>query len=78
MTLVIGGLITYFAWQAYRQTNQPPLRSLAIGFGVITTGALVSGAVDLLTTTATLNAVALNSALMAVGFAIILRSLYSD
>lgn len=44
--LVFGGLITYFSLKAYRRTGAPALRSLAIGFGIITIGSLVSGVVD--------------------------------
>lgn len=77
-TLVLGGLITYYAWLAYRRTDAPPLRALAMGFGVVTAGALVSGALDLLTGVGTLNAVLLNSVFLAIGFAVILRSLFIE
>ncbi|MFC6726025.1 hypothetical protein ACFQE1_16975 [Halobium palmae] len=44
--LVFGGLITYLSLKAYRRTGASALRSLAVGFGIITVGSLVSGVVD--------------------------------
>jgi len=77
-TLILGGAITYFAWEAYRRTNAPALRALTLGFGIVTAGAFLSGAIDLLTAVDTLTVVLLNSLLTAVGFAVILRSLYVE
>lgn len=78
VTLVLGGLITYFAFKAYRRTGAPALRALALGFGTVTFGSLLAGVVDRLLETAAASALVVESALTAVGFAIILYSLYAE
>lgn len=77
-TLLLGGAITYFAWGAYRRTGAPALRALTIGFGIVTAGAVLSGAIDQFTPIDTLTVVLINSLLTALGFAVILRSLYVE
>ncbi|MFC4359965.1 hypothetical protein ACFO0N_18615 [Halobium salinum] len=82
--LVFGGLITYFALKAYRRTGAPALRSLAIGFGVITFGSLVSGLLDqmlplLFGMHSTLGlTVLLDGAFTLIGFVVITYSLYAE
>ncbi|WP_135824682.1 DUF7521 family protein [Halorussus ruber] len=78
ITLVLGGLITYFAFKAYRRTGAQALRALALGFGTVTLGSLLAGVVDRLLDTAGTSALVVESALTAVGFAIILYSLYAE
>lgn len=78
LTLVLGGLITFYAYKAYRRTGSRPLRALTIGFGVITLGAILAGAVDQLLSFPTSTALVAESALNAVGFAVILYSLFVD
>lgn len=78
VTLVLGGLITYFAFKAYRRTDAAPLRALSLGFGMVTLGSLLAGVVDRLLTANGNYALAVESALTAVGFAVILYSLYAD
>lgn len=77
-TLILGGLITYFAWKAYRRTHARALRVLAIGFGTVTLGSLLAGVVDRFLTFNSSYALIVESALTTVGFAIILYSLYTD
>lgn len=45
--LILGGLITYFSVKAYRNTGSNALRALAVGFGIITLGALLAGTLDM-------------------------------
>ena len=78
ITLVLGGLITYFAFKAYRRTGARALRALALGFGTVTLGSLLAGVVDRLLQTASTAALVVESALTAVGFAIVLYSLYTE
>ena len=78
LTLVLGGLITYFAYKAYSRTNSRALRALTIGFGFVTIGALLAGAVDQLTGLDQSWALAAESALTTLGFAVIVYSLYSE
>lgn len=86
-TLVLGGLITYFAYRAYERTGAPALRALAAGFGVVTLGSLVAGGLDLLIRFPILSALesfsqstalVLESLFTAIGFLVILYSLYVE
>lgn len=78
ITVVLGGLITYFAYRAYRRTNARPLRCLSIGFATITFGAMLAGFIDQLLAMTREWALAMESGLAVVGFAIILYSLYVE
>lgn len=75
VTLLFGSLITYFAYRAHRRTGSRALRALAVGFGVITLGAIVAGVVDQFTPLGLLYGIFVQSALTALGFAIIVYSL---
>ena len=81
LILVIGGLITYYSYQAYRRTEAPQHRWLAIGFGIITVGAILGGALDLVVETyldidLLYTSVFVSSSLTAIGLGVILYSLY--
>ena len=80
LALVFGGLITYFATKAYRRTESPALRALAVGFGFVTLGALLAGAMDqfIMGPTDRTLALAIESLLTTIGFGVILYSLYAD
>jgi hypothetical protein len=78
LTLVLGGLITLYAYRAYRRTGAPPLRYLAIGFGTVTIGALLAGVLDQFVPVDPNVALATESLFTTAGFAIILYSLYVD
>jgi hypothetical protein len=78
ITLVLGGLITYLAYKAFRRTGSRSLRSLTVGFGLVTLGALLAGVADQLLVAQTEVALILESVLTAVGFAVIVYSLYAD
>ncbi|MFC7020564.1 MULTISPECIES: DUF7521 family protein [Haloarcula] len=81
LILIIGGLITYYAYQAYRRTGSPEHKWLTYGFGVVTAGAIIGGVLDLLVGTLLdvelINtSVFVSSSLTAIGLGIILYSLY--
>ncbi|WP_396613207.1 hypothetical protein ACH9L7_08100 [Haloferax sp. S1W] len=76
--LVLGGLITYFSYKAYRRTRSPALRALALGFGIVTFGALLAGAFDVLLEIDLATGVLVDAILTFVGFAVITYSLYVD
>jgi hypothetical protein len=76
--LVLGGLITYFSYKAYRRTGSPALRALAIGFGIVTSGALLAGAFDVLLEVDLATGVLIDAILTLIGFAVITYSLYVD
>ena len=74
--LALGGGITFIAYKAYRRTGASSLRALAYGFGIITFGALLAGIAHQLLGVALETGVLINSLLVAIGFAIIMYSLY--
>jgi len=77
ITLVLGGLITYLSYRAYRRTGAPSLRYLSIGFGIVTLGSLLAGVVDQVLQLGFQFGQVVESALVALGFAVIVYSLYS-
>jgi len=78
VVLVLGGSITYYAARAYDNTGDASLRALAIGFGIVTLGALVAGIVHQVLGFELAVGVAVSSWLTAVGFAAIVYSLYIE
>lgn len=78
LTLVLGGIITYFAAKAYRRTNAAPIGHLALGFGFVTLGALLAGAAHQALGFQTDTVLVIESALTVVGFGVITYSLYSE
>lgn len=77
VTLVFGGLITYFAYRAYRETDARPIGALAIGFALVTIGALAAGAGHQAFGLDTGLALLVEAALTAIGFGVITYSLYA-
>lgn len=77
-TLLLGGLITYFACKAYRRTGAAALRALTIGFGIITTGAILAGAADQVLQVDRTYALIVESSLTTFGLLVILYSLYAE
>lgn len=75
---MLGGLITYLSAKAYRRSRARPLLVLAVGFGIVTLGNLIAGAADQVLNVAPNTALVIESALTAVGFAVIVYSLYAD
>lgn len=75
-TLLIGGFITYAAASAARKTGWTGLSYLAVGFGIVTFGSLLAGIADQLLLINTHDALIVENALTAVGFAVIGYSLY--
>ena len=78
LTLILGSLITLFSYRAYRRTGAVALRSLAVGFGIVTVGAILAGVTDQFTDLGFASGVLLQSVLTLVGFAVITYSLYAD
>ena len=76
--LLLGGGITYTAYKAYRSTGDRSLRALALGFGTVTLGALLGGIADQVLSVSLEMGVLINSFLVAIGFAIIMYSLYLE
>jgi divalent metal cation (Fe/Co/Zn/Cd) transporter len=78
LTLILGGVITFYSYRAYRRTRSRALRALALGFGIVTLGALLAGIVDQLISVDPAIALVVESLFTTVGFAIILYSLYVE
>ncbi|QIB73688.1 hypothetical protein GL213_10735 [Halogeometricum borinquense] len=76
--LIIGGLITYFSYKAYRRTGESSLYALTLGFGIITFGAIIAGALDIVLNVNLVKGVLVDSVLTLIGFAIIMYSLYVE
>lgn len=76
--LVLGGLITYYSFKAFRRTGSAALRALAVGFGVVTLGALLAGVVDQILPLDPSLALVVESLFTTAGFGIILYSLYIE
>ncbi len=68
VTLVVGGAITLFALRAYRRTGLTELRALAVGLGLVASGALLGGIVHQVAAAPLLQGVAIQSVLTALGF----------
>ncbi len=77
ITLLLGGLITYLAFKAYRRTRARSLGALAVGFGIVTLGVLLAGAADQLLGVEFRLGLLIESLLVTVGFGIIVYSLYT-
>ncbi|NLV14573.1 DUF7521 family protein [Haloarcula argentinensis] len=76
VTVLLGGLITYFAARAALRTKATGLTYLAVGFATITVGSLLAGVADQLFGISTHVALIFENALTAVGFVVIAYSLY--
>ena len=78
LVLVVGGVITYFAFKAYRRTRQPALGYLATGFAIVTLGLVLAGLLYEILNVELVVGILLESVLVLIGFAIIAYSLYTD
>ena len=81
LILVMGGLITYYSYKAYRRTGAPQHRWLTLGFGVITAGAILGGMLDLIAEMyfpedLLYTSVFISSTMTAIGLGVVLYSLY--
>lgn len=74
--LILGSLITYYAYKGYRRTGDRSLLWLTSGFGVVTAGFAFAGLLDQLLPVSAEMAIAVNSLFTSLGFAIVLYSLY--
>jgi hypothetical protein len=78
LTLILGAAIAYLAYKAYSRTGARPLQFLAYGFGFITLGSLLAGVVDQVLQLGFRLGQLVETALVTVGFAVILYSLYVE
>lgn len=78
LSLAIGALVTYYAARAYGRTGAKALKALALGFGLVTVGALGAGVLDQFVNVRRSVALLVESTFTTLGFAVILYSLYVD
>ncbi|ELY78984.1 hypothetical protein [Natrinema pallidum] len=76
-TVLAGGAIALLAYRAFRRTGATALRTVAIGVGVIVGGSILGSSIHLVGDAVGLG-IALQSAVTAVGFVILLYSLYAE
>lgn len=77
ISLLFGGFITYLAFKAYRKTGARSLGALSLGFAIITTGTFLAGVVDQVLDAGFQTSQLIESALVALGFLVIVYSLYT-
>jgi hypothetical protein len=78
VTLMLGALITFLAYRAYRRQGEPALRALMIGFGLVTVGSAAGGALYHLGGVDFTLGVSIESLVTAAGFAVLVYSLYAS
>ena len=78
LSLIVGGMISYFAFKAYRRTRQRALGYLSIGFAIVTLGLVLAGVLYELLNVQFEVGILLESLLFLVGFLIIAYSLYAQ
>lgn len=76
LVLVVGGLITFLSFKAYRRTQERALAFLAGGFGVVTLGLAVAGLLFEVLNVELAVGILLESVLVLFGFLLIAYSLY--
>ncbi|MFA9415748.1 hypothetical protein [Natrinema sp. HArc-T2] len=76
LVLIVGGVITFFAYKAYRRTRQPALGYLALGFGLVTLGFVLAGMLYELLAVPLMTGILFESLLVLAGFLVIAHSLY--
>ncbi|MEY7849397.1 hypothetical protein AB7C87_09380 [Natrarchaeobius sp. A-rgal3] len=76
LVLVVGSVITYFAFKAYRRTRQRALGYLAAGFGLVTLGLVLAGMLYEILNVPLEMGILLESLLVLAGFLVIAYSLY--
>lgn len=76
LSLIFGGLITFLSFKAYRKTRSRSLGALSVGFAIITGGTFLAGVLDQVFGAGFQTSQLIESALVAVGFLVILYSLY--
>ena len=77
VVLVLGGVITHLAYRAARRTGSPVMTQFAAGFALVTLGLLFGGCLHQVFGGSFLGGVLLQRVLMALGFGLLVYSLYA-
>lgn len=75
--LLCGTILTWLTYKAYRRRRASHLRALCIGIGFITAGTLLAGSAHQLLSLPVVESTIIQSSFTAVGFVMLLYSLYS-
>lgn len=78
VTLACGLLLTLLTYRAYRRTRSKPMRVLALGIGLVTTGGVLAGSLNQLAGVPVDLSATVESLFTAAGFLVMTYSLYSD
>lgn len=78
LVLVVGSVITFVAFKAYRRTRQRALGLLAAGFGIVTLGLVLAGMLTEVLGVPLALGVLLESVLVLIGFLVIAYSMYAQ
>lgn len=73
---VLGFLVVLVSWRGYRRTKQPQFLRLAVGFGLLTLGVVLAGALFNLADVDIETALIAEAVVANVGLAVILWSVY--
>ena len=76
VTLILGALITFLAYRAFRRQGAPALKALMIGFGLVTVGSVLGGALYHAADVGFALGVGIESLVTAAGFGVLVYSLY--
>lgn len=76
VTLMLGALITLFAYRAFRRRREPALRALMFGFGLVTLGSVTGGTLYHVVGVDFALGVGIESLVTAAGFTVLVYSLY--
>jgi hypothetical protein len=78
VTLVFGGVLAYLSYKAYRRTGSRALWTLAVGIGLLISGAALGGVLHQFAGLGLETSVSVQSVFTAVGFAVMTYSLFAE
>ena len=77
VALILGAFIVFLAYKGYKRNSSKPLLYVAIGFALITAGTIAEGVLYVILGSELLSAMATGTAIMVLGFVVIIYSIYS-
>ena len=77
VALILGAFIVFLAYKGYKRNSSKPLLYVAIGFALITAGTVAEGILYVILGSELLSAMATGTAIMVLGFVVIIYSIYS-
>ena len=77
VALILGAFIVYLAYKGYKRNSSKPLLYVAVGFALITAGTVTEGILYVMLGSELLSAIAAGTAVMVLGFVVIIYSIYA-